>query len=225
MTVPWSSIPPEPALAPEGPFWPMRPTPPAPSPLGAPTRVWMDAGEWPGRLYERLFERRIVMAHGQLDGESATLLCAQLLTLDAQGDEPIRLELHGLDSDLPAALTVMGVLDVVGVPVRANAGGRISGPALGVLASCRHRRAYANAMFTLSEPRVQLDGSAAELTEHEEQLRSMLDALYFRLADVTGREVDEIRDDARRGRHLSAQKAISYGLVQGFAAAGGNGPA
>jgi ATP-dependent protease ClpP protease subunit len=42
----------------------------------------------------------------------------------------------------------------------------------------------------------------------------MLDTLYFRLADVTGREVDEIRDDARRGRALTTGQAIGYGLIQ-----------
>jgi ATP-dependent Clp protease protease subunit len=42
----------------------------------------------------------------------------------------------------------------------------------------------------------------------------MLDTLYFRLAEVTGREVDQIRDDARRGRSLTAAQAIGYGLIQ-----------
>jgi len=168
-------------------------------------------------VYERLLDRRIVFAHGLLADETATELCAQLLTLDAEGDQPIRLELHGLDSELPAALTVMGVLGVLGVPVHAYAGGRISGPALGVLASCSHRRAYPNAVLVLTEPRLQIAGSAAEIAAHEQQLRIMLDALFFRLADVTGREADDIRDDARRCRHLSAEHAVSYGLVQGLA--------
>ena len=64
-----------------------------------------------------------------------------LTTLDVESDQVIRLELHGLDSELPAALIVMDVLGVVGVPVHAYAGGRLSSSALGVLASCSHRRA------------------------------------------------------------------------------------
>lgn len=198
--------------------WPLRPgTVPDPYPPSAPARAWLDPGGWPGQVYERLLERRIIMAQGRLDGEAATRLCAQLLTLDAEGDGPIRLELQGLSSDLSAALTVMGVLDVVGVPVHAFAAGQVSGPALGVLAACGHRRGYANVVLTLSEPRVEFDGRATELAAHEEQLRTMLDALYFRLAEVTGREVDEIRDDARAQRVLTAEQAISYGLLHGLA--------
>jgi ATP-dependent Clp protease protease subunit len=179
--------------------------------------VWLDSVERPGSLYDRLLQRRIVMASGMLDGEAATRLCAQLLTLDAEGDEPIRLELQGLSAELPAALTVMGVLDVVGVAVHAHAGGRVSGPALGVLAACSDRRAYPHAVFAMSEPQTVFDGNATELASHEEQLRVMLDELYFRLSEATGREVDVIRDDARQGRILTTEQAISYGLLQGRA--------
>ena len=189
---------------------PARPAPAVPAPGVGPD-------PWPGRVYERLFERRIVMAHGKLDDEAATSLCAQLLTLDAERNEPIRLEVQGLSAELAAALTVMGVLDVLRVPVHAYAGGQVAGPALGVLAAAPQRRAYPNAVFTLSEPRLDFEGSATSLASEEEQVRVMMDVLYLRLADVTGREVDEIRADARRGRSLTADDAIGYGLVQGRA--------
>ena len=155
------------------------------------------------------------MAHGQLDDEAATRLCAQLLTLDAEGDEPIRFELQNLGAGLSAALTVMGVLDVVGVPVQARAAGQINGPALGVLAACGQRCAYPNAVFVLSEPTMEFDGTMMAITAREEQIRTMLDALYFRLAEVTGREVDEIRGDAQAHRILTAGEAQRYGLLTG----------
>jgi ATP-dependent Clp protease protease subunit len=219
------SFPPRPPMPPWRPGPPERPDqpaqPPRPNPAIQPTRVWVEQGEWPGRLYERLLNQRIVMAHGGLDGEAATRLCAQLLTLDAEGEGPIRLELHNLDADLPAALTVMGVLDTLRVPVTAYAGGRTSGPGLGVLASAGHRRAYPNAFFAMSEPKVSFDGPVTAVAVHEEQVRAMLAELYARLAEVIGHEVDEIRDDARRGRLLTAGQAIDYGLIEGFAEARG----
>jgi len=219
------SFPPLPPMPPWRPGPPERPDqppqPPRPNPAIQPTQVWVEQGEWPGRLYERLLNQRIVMASGCLDGEAATRLCAQLLTLDAEGEGPIRLELHNLDADLSAALTVMGVLDTLRVTVTANAGGRTSGPGLGVLASAGHRRAYPNAFFAMSEPKVSFDGPVTAVAVHEEQVRAMLAELYARLAEVTGHEVDEIRDDARRGRLLTGGQAIDYGLIEGFAEARG----
>jgi ATP-dependent Clp protease protease subunit len=116
-----------------------------------------------------------------------------------------------------AALTVMGVLDMVRVPVLGYVAGRLGGPALGVLAACGHRRAYPNAVFALAEPRMDLGGTVTEVTAQEEQARSMLEALYARLAEVTGREVAEIRGDARRGRFLTVADAVDYGLIEGQA--------
>ena len=204
---------------PRPPGWPGPRPPgiPGPDPPGASAPAWPEPGGWPGRVYERLLEHRIVLAHGRLDGEAATRLCAQLLTLDAEGDDPIRLELHGLDAELPAALTVIGVLDVAGVPVHAFAGGQVSGPALGVLAACSHRRGYPNALLTLAEPRLQFDGSATELAARQQQLDTMADALYIRLAEATGRDSGQIRDDARQRRTLTAGQAVSYGLLHGLA--------
>ncbi len=220
---PGPDIPPRSAVSPRPGIPPRPDIPPgpgvAPPPAVPSVRVRPDVSQWPGQVYERLFERRIVLAHGDLDDEAATSLCAQLLTLDAERNEPIRLELQGLTAELAAALTVMGVLDVLRVPVRACAAGQIGGPALGVLAAASERHAYPNAVFLLSEPRLGFEGRATSLSSSEEQVRDMLDALYERLADVTGREVDEIRADARRGRYLTVDEAIRYGLIQGPASA------
>ena len=210
---------------PEFPEWPGsppgRPQPPGvpdPGPV-PPTRVWIDpqAG-WPDKLYERLLEQRIVLASGVLDEMAATRLSAQLLTLDAEGGGPVRLELQNLQSDLPAALTLMGVLDVVRAPVQAFVGGEIGGPALGILASCPRRLAYPNASFALSEPRLRFSGTATEVSAHEQQARRMVDSLIYRIAEATGREPDDIREDARRGRVLTVAEAIGYGLIHERAA-------
>jgi ATP-dependent Clp protease protease subunit len=155
-----------------------------------------------------------VLASGLLDDHAASRLSAQLLTLDAEGDKPIRLELQNLRAELPAALAVMGILDVVGVPVHGCVSGEISGPALGVLACCAHRSGYPNASFALTEPKLELGGTVTAISAREQQVTRMLDTLYYKLAEVTGREVDQIRDDARRGLHLTTAQAVGYGLIE-----------
>jgi ATP-dependent Clp protease, protease subunit len=197
---------------------PGTPAPGEPGP-GAPgavpgTRVWLDPHvAWQDRLYERLLQQRIVLAAGVLDDEAATRLSAQLLTLDADGDGPIRLELQNLRAELPAALTLMGILDVVRAPVQAFASGETGGAALGVLASCPRRAAYPNASFTLSEPRLQFGGTVTAVTAREQQARRMVDSLFYRIAEATGRPAEEIREDARRSRTLTTAEAIGYGLI------------
>ena len=184
-----------------------------------PARVWLDphAG-WQDTLYERLLEQRIVLASGVLDDAAATRLSAQLLTLDAEGTGPIRLELQNLRAELPAALTLMGVLDVIRAEIQAFASGETGGAALGVLASCPRRAAYPNASFTLSEPKLQFGGTVTAVTAREQQARRMVDSLFYRIAEAAGRDAGEIREDARRGRTFTTAEAIGYGLVQDRAA-------
>ena len=208
---------------PGAPGWPAPHREPPAYPAVPPSRVWTDQGDWPGGLYQRLLERRIVMASGLLDGQAASVLSAQLLTLDADGDGPVRLELQGLDAELPAALTVMGVLDVMRVPVTGYVAGQISGPALGVLAACGQRLGYPSAVLALTEPTLNAGGTATQVRSQEEQIETMVDTLYIRLAEVTGREVDEIRADARQGRFLTVPEAVGYGLLDAQAGPGGQG--
>jgi ATP-dependent Clp protease, protease subunit len=207
--------------------WPGRPFPghplpgqppfpgrPGPEPA-QPARVWIDphAG-WQDRLFERLLEQRIVLASGVLDDAAATRLSAQLLTLDAEGDGPVRLELQNLQADLSAALTLMGVLDVMRAEIHAFASGETGGPALGLLASCPRRLAYPNASFTLSEPRVRFaGGTATAVSSYEQQASRMIDSLFCRIAEAAGREAEDVREDARRGRVLTVAEAIGYGLI------------
>jgi ATP-dependent Clp protease protease subunit len=201
--------------------WPGAPLPGRPPSPGRPdpgsvppTRVWLDPQVgWQEKLYERLLEQRIVLATGVLDDAAATRLSAQLLTLDAEGDGPIRLELQNLQSDLPAALTLMGILDVMRTEIQVFASGETGGSALGVLASCPRRLAYPNASFTLSEPKLRFAGTATVVSAHEQQARRMVDSLFYRIAEATGRDAEEIREDARRGRVLTVAEAIGYGLI------------
>lgn len=178
------------------------------SPLGPDPRP-----DWHDQVAERLLSRRIVLASGVLDDDAAARLSAQLLTLDAEGDGPVRLELQNLRADLSAALAVMGVLDTVRVLVHAYASGETHGAALGVLASCPRRLAYPNAAFTLTEPRAKFDGPVTEVTAREQQVRRMTDTLFYRLAEATGRDIAEIRAEARRTRTLTTAEAQGFGLI------------
>jgi ATP-dependent Clp protease, protease subunit len=214
---PWQPGQPSPGRP--GPGGPWQPGPPSPGPV-PPTRILFSppAERRDPALDERLLARRIVLASGLLDEAAASRLSAQLLTLDAEGDGPVRLQLQNLQADLPAALTIMGVLDVVRAEVQAFASGETGGPAVGVLASCPRRLAYPHASFTLSEPRLHFGGTVAAVTAREQQVNRMTDSLYYRIAEAAGRDADEVREDARQGRVLTVAEAIGYGLIHDRAA-------
>jgi len=186
---------------------------PVPPPPPSSTHVWID--HHADEPAQASLVQRTVIAHGLLDAAAATELCARLLMLDAESARPIRLEMYGLEADLLDASTVTDVLDVLRAPVSAYVSGAIGGAALGVLASCDHRYGYKSAQFVLREPSVCLDGNLSRVEPRLEHARAMFDELLARLAQVTGRNTDQIREDLEQHRILTTSAAVEYGLIEG----------
>lgn len=180
------------------------------------------SGRWsPGWLHEKLFERRIVFVAGYLDDAVAARAAAEIMTLDASGDEPIDVQLGSRDGTLEAAFVLIDVLDLVHTTVRAHCHGRVGGPAIGVVAAADHRSASAHATFWLAQPTARLSGTPDQIAALSRQHRELLWRFQARLAKATGRPVEEIADDMRRGRCLDAREALSYGLIDAIRSAAG----
>jgi len=99
----------------------------------------MNHGDWSQVLAQRLFEQRVVVLHGPLDDATATRVSAELMTLDAEGDTAVSLRIDSGDGSLALALTLMDVIELLGVPVHALCMGQVGGPAIGVLSVCSRR--------------------------------------------------------------------------------------
>ena len=166
-------------------------------------------------LSRRLFEQRVVLLHGPLDDLSVTRVSAELMTLDAEGDDPVTLRVDSGEGGLAPALTLMDVVELMGVPVRALCLGQVGEGAVGVVAVCARRAALPNTRFALREPasgapspvHVRNVAQWAELRADER------DRFCARVAAAARRPVDEVRDDLVRGRYLGAEDAASYGLI------------
>ncbi|GAA4674504.1 ATP-dependent Clp protease proteolytic subunit [Phytohabitans rumicis] len=185
----------------------LRFEPPGP-PLEEPTDAM------PPWLQERLFDQRMVVLTGPLTGPSATRAAAALMTLDALGPEPVRLQLATPDGDLAAAYGLIDVLDSMGAPVHAVVTALTGGAAVGVLAASARRLAYRHARIRLSEPRAAaVNGTADEVAAAAGQYLRELEELALRIAAATGQPRSRIEDDLSAGRVLTAEEALDYGLV------------
>ena len=125
--------------------WPWLP-PPGPGATGA------GAGPEPPsptRWRAGCCAQRVVLLHGPLDDLSVTRVSAELMTLDAEGDESVTLRVDCGEAALAPALTLMDVVELMGVPVRALCLGQVGAGAIGVVAVCAHRSAMPSTRFSL----------------------------------------------------------------------------
>jgi ATP-dependent Clp protease, protease subunit len=182
-------------------------------PPGQPTDP--GGGERPSAwLDERLFDRRIVVLRGPLDGPTASQVAAALLTLDTMGTETVQLHMSVQNGELAAAFAIVDAIDTLRAPVHAVVTAEAGGAAVAVLAAAKRRLAFRHARIRLSEPRVaSVAGTADEVTAAAGQYLRELEEMALRLAEVTGQPRSRIEDDLSAGRILTAEQALAYGLI------------
>jgi ATP-dependent Clp protease, protease subunit len=169
-----------------------------------------EVGDW---LARNLFATRVVRLSGPLDDRSANDVVAQLMTLDALGDEPVELRIDSPTGTTGAALAVVDVIDLLGVPVHAFASGRVHGPALAVVAVCDRRTVAEHSSLRLVEPAAEFRGSARQLGALAAAHRDEWAALCGCVARAAGRPVEEVAADAAAGRFLTPDEAVEYGIA------------
>ena len=172
-----------------------------------------DLGDLNDRLRAQLFDRRVVLLRGPLDDRRATQVAAELMTLDAEGDEAVTLQVDSAGGTLEAAFMVIDTIDLLGVPVRTVCLGRAEGPAVGIVAVGEGRTVAPHARFRLQVPVATYEGPARQVEGWARQSRLQEDRFVARLAQATGRPDGEVAADLESGRYLDAGAAIAYGLV------------
>jgi ATP-dependent Clp protease protease subunit len=170
------------------------------------------------RVYDDLLARRTVLLDRALDGETATLVAAQLMALDADGgddsDEGVTLVVNSPGGPLDAAAAVLDTMDLVRAPLDTTCLGRADGTAAVVAAAgSGRRRIGAGARVRLRLADLELTGPASRLDEDLARHRDLQRALVDRLVAITGQERRLVERDIEAGRTLSAAEAVDYGLA------------
>jgi ATP-dependent Clp protease, protease subunit len=164
-------------------------------------------------MARRLLAERVVLLHGPLDDFTVTRVAAELMTLDAEGDEPVTLRVDCSEAALAPALTLMDVVELMGVPVRALCLGQVGSGAVGVVAVCAHRSALPSTRFSLSEPVTSLQAHVRNVAQWAELRGGERQRFCARLAAATGQAPATVERDVERGRFLGAEEALEYGIL------------
>ena len=136
------------------------------------------------------------------------------MTLDADGDDPVTLRVDCGEADLAPALTLMDVIELMGVPVHALCLGQVAAGAVGVVAVCAHRSAMPSTRFSLCEPTTQHGGARAQRGPVGRAAGATSGAASASgWAPPSGSPPEAVEEDLERGRFLSAAEAVEYGLL------------
>jgi ATP-dependent Clp protease protease subunit len=167
---------------------------------------------------DQLFGRRTVLVASTLDDETASRVAAELMTLDALGDDPIEVWINCSGGTIEGALAVMDIVDLVGVAVHATCLGRADGPAVGVLAVAHHRAAAPHARVRFDAPSSSLAGRMSDVVRAAEELARASRDFCARIAHASGQSDAWVEEALRTHRALEPVEALRAGLIDEIAA-------
>lgn len=186
--------------------------------VGGPRRNNADRDETETKhagMASRLLKIRTVIVNGQIDESLAEKVMAQLLVLDGESHDPIRVIITSEGGHVDSGYAIYDVLRYLESPAITIAAGWVASIAVAVLLGAPKERRYAlpNARFLLHQPSGGAGGQASDIRIAAEEILRLKNRLNKLIADETGRALEAVAEDCERNFWMGAEEAVRYGLV------------
>lgn len=164
---------------------------------------------------DKMLKTRTVLISGEINKELAERVVRQLLILEQESDEPIRVFIDSPGGDADAGYAIFDTIRFIGPEVSTVGIGLVaSAGALILLAGERERRlAFPNSHYLIHQPASGIRGVATEIEIHAREIDKMRKRINVLIAEETGKPLEQVERDTDRDYWMSADEAVDYGLV------------
>lgn len=173
-------------------------------------------GERSYDIYSRLLRERVVFFVGPVTDHAANLVVAQLLFLESENPEKdISLYINSPGGSVYAGLAIYDTMQFVKPDVSTLCTGMAASMGAFLLAAGAKGKRYAlpNSRIMIHQPSGGAQGQASDIQIQAKEILTLRERLNQILADNTGQTIDQIAADTERDRFMSADDAVSYGLI------------
>ena len=166
-------------------------------------------------LYSRLLKERIIILGTPIDDAVANLICAQMLFLEYEDEKDIHLYVNSPGGDITALFAIYDTMKFVKPDVSTFCFGQAASAAAVLLAAGAPGKRFAlpHARILLHQPWGGAAGQASDIELQAREIIRMRDLLNSMLAQDTGQAVDKIARDTDRDFVITADEAVTYGLI------------
>lgn len=173
-------------------------------------------GERSYDIYSRLLRERVIFFVGPVNDQSANLVVAQLLFLESENpDKDISLYINSPGGSVYAGLAIYDTMQFVKPDVSTLCTGIAASMGAFLLAAGAKGKRYTlpNSRIMIHQPSGGAQGQASDIQIQAKEILNLRESLNTILAKSTGQPVERIAVDTERDNFMSAQDAVSYGLV------------
>jgi ATP-dependent Clp protease, protease subunit len=167
-------------------------------------------------VYQRLLKDRIVFLGTQVDQNTANLICAQLLLLEAEDrDADISLYINSPGGSVTDGLAIYDTMQYVNCDVATICLGLAASMGQFLLCAGAPGKRYAlpHSRILMHQPSGQMQGQAADIAIQAEQIIYLKRMMAERIAFHTGQPVERIEADSDRDTWFTADEAKEYGFI------------
>ena len=173
-------------------------------------------GERAYDIYSRLLKERVVFLVGPVNDMTANLVVAQLLFLEAENpDKDISLYINSPGGAVTAGLAIYDTMQFIKPDVSTLCIGQAASMgALLLTAGAKDKRyCLPNSRVMIHQPVGGFQGQASDIEIHAKEILYLRERLNRILATHTGKPIEDVDRDTDRDNFMSAEQAVSYGLV------------
>ena len=166
-------------------------------------------------IAQKLMDSRTILLFGEINMDVAREITKQLLVLDAESEEPIKLYINSPGGHVESGDTIYDMIRFVKSPVKVVGTGWVASAGALIYAAAERENRYSlpNTRFLLHQPMGGARGQAADIAIEAEEILKMRRRLNETFARQTGQPIDKVEEDTDRNFWMSAKEAQEYGLV------------
>ena len=167
-------------------------------------------------IFSRLLRERIVFLGTEVEAQSANLIVAQLLFLEAEDpDADIRLYVNSPGGDAYAGLAIYDAMQFVKPDVQTYCIGMAMSAGAMILAggAAGKRHVLPNSKVMIHQGSGGTRGTPADIQIAAREILSLTQRYAEVIARHSGRDVEQVMRDIDRDRFLSPEEAVEYGIA------------
>ena len=173
-------------------------------------------GERAYDIYSRLLRERLIFLVGPVNDNTANLVVAQLLFLESENpDKDISFYINSPGGSVYAGMAIYDTMQFIKPDVSTLCTGLAASMGAFLLAAGKKGKRFTlpNSRIMIHQPSGGAQGQASDIQIQAREILDLRERLNRILAENTGQPVERIAVDTERDNFMSAEDAVSYGLV------------
>jgi ATP-dependent Clp protease protease subunit len=173
-------------------------------------------GERAYDIYSRLLKERVVFLIGPLDDSTANLIVAQMLFLESENpDKDINFYINSPGGSVSAGMAIFDTMQFIKPDVSTLCVGMAASMGAFLLAAGAKGKRFAlpNSTVMIHQPSGGFQGQVSDIERHAHYAIDLKRRFIDLMVKLTGRTTEQVESDHDRDRFLTAQQAVTYGIV------------